>query len=167
MHDIIGLIKNDYKDCEKSDFLNKIYRRIDEIVNDCNRHLSEDRQIKNSNDFYNLQNNSYTKTTYLYQFVYGGYLIGKDCLLYELMLLITLKLYIECTENIDLIIERNFQMFYYLITYGSIQKEIDSSIFGKIRMSTDKIQILKTVKDVYNAYLEKINCKLFILNFIK
>lgn len=168
MKDIVNIIKNDYINDEKQTFSLKIHDRINEIVFDCNKLLSDDKKLKNVNEFYNKKH-SFKLFMDLSQYIYYCCVNNQNLAMYELMILITLKMYIENIDtNISETVKNCTHVFYNLIKYNTIKNlYIESDFLGKFPANCDKLHIIEIVTNIYKSHLDKVNSKLNLLNSIQ
>jgi hypothetical protein len=168
MQDIVNIIKNDYINDEKQTFSLEIQDRINEIVFDCNKLLSDDKKLKNVNEFY-IKNHSFKLFMNLQQYIYCCCVNEQNLAMYELMILIILKMHIENIDtNISETVNNHSLVFYNLTKYNTIQNlYIESDFLGKFKANCDKLHIIETVKHIYKSHLDKVNCKLNLLNSIQ
>ena len=158
MHDIINIIKNDYINDEKQTFPLKIQDRINEIVFDCNKLLSDDKKLTNVNDFY-IKNHSFKLFMDLSQYIYYCCMNKQNLAMYELMILIILKMYIENIDtNISETVNNYSPVFCNLTKYNTIKNlYIESDFLGKFPANCDKLHIIEIVKNIYKSHLDKVS----------
>lgn len=176
MQDIVNIIKNDYINDEKQTFLLKIHDRINEIVFDCNKLLSDDKKLTNVNEFY-IKNHSFKLFMDLSQYIYYCCMNKQNLAMYELMILIILKMYIEnidtnisdtISDTISETVNNYSLVFYNLTKYNTIKNlYIESDFLSKFPANCDKLHIIEIVKNIYKSHLDKVNRKLNLLNSIK